>query len=83
MDNATFLAYMDGQELLKKGKVDEGRALLKQSADAGMKVAMYEYAKSFSNENPQREIELLKAASEKDVVKLHMIWVDITVSAIV
>ena len=65
MDNATFLAYMDGQELLKKGKVDEGRALLKQSADAGMKVAMYEYAKSFSNENPQREIELLKAASEK------------------
>ena len=56
MDNATFLAYMDGQELLKKGKVDEGRALLKQSADAGMKVAMYEYAKSFSNENPQREI---------------------------
>lgn len=65
MDNATFLAYMDGQELLKKGQVDEGRALLKQSADAGMKVAMYEYAKSFSNENPQREIELLKAASEK------------------
>jgi len=65
MDNATFLAYMDGKELLKEGKVDEGRALLKQSADAGMKVAMYEYAKSFYNENPQLEIELLKAASEK------------------
>ena len=26
---------------------------------------MYEYAESFSDENPQREIELLKAASEK------------------
>ena len=65
MDNATFLAFMDGKELLKEGKVDEGRALLKQSADAGMKVAMYEYAESFSDENPQREIELLKAASEK------------------
>lgn len=39
MDNATFLAFMDGKELLKEGKVDEGRALLKQSADAGMKVA--------------------------------------------
>lgn len=38
---------------------------MKQSADAGMKVAMYEYAESFSDENPQREIELLKAASEK------------------
>lgn len=65
MDNATFLAFMDGKELLKEGKVDEGRALLKQSADAGMKVAMYEYAESFSDENPQREIEILKAASEK------------------
>lgn len=83
MDNATFLAYMDGKELLKEGRVDEGRALLKQSADAGMKVAMYEYAESFSDENPQREIELLKAASEKDVVKLHANWVTITVSAIV
>lgn len=55
--------YDDGCLEIRWGDKVKGRALLKQSADAGCKMAMYDYAKTCEDE--QQRIELYKIAADK------------------
>ncbi len=54
--------YNDGCLEIRWGDKAKGRALLKQSADAGCKMAMYEYAKTC--EDKKQEFELYKIAAD-------------------
>lgn len=60
-ENALQL-YRDGLREIDFGNRENGRALLKQSADAGCKRAMYKYAETCEDE--QQKIELYKIASD-------------------
>ena len=63
MEENALQLYRDGLREIDFGNRENGRALLKQSADAGCKAAMYKYAYTCTDE--QQKVELYKIASDK------------------
>lgn len=62
MEENALQLYRDGLREIDFGNRENGRALLKQSADAGCKRAMYKYAETCEDE--QQKTELYKIASD-------------------